>query len=345
MIFDDNRLISFGLHDEYDIDEKTKTYDKVIHKPKIFDETIKSISSGFYHSLLVTENGNLYGSGCGSEGQLWGLNGHLSISHQSDDFPIDIRQELKRFNKIEMNNVISTSCGSLHSLIITKEGLFSCGNNTYGQLGRKSFFHQEYQEYKISMNNVISSKCGPHYSFVLTKEGLFACGENTYGQLGLGTRNIHLNFYHTFQLTNIKEDVIAYDCSRSATFVLKNDGLYYSGILSLNQQVKSFSLIVSNHKIISISCGMDHVLMLTSQGLFVLGLENNRLDALASLVGRPTQFLKLEICNIISFSCGLDHSIIITKEGIYGFGSNNNHQLGLSESYNSNKITRLPIEF
>lgn len=91
--------------------------------------------------------------------------------------------------------VTRVAAGRAHSLVVTdREGVFSFGNNAYGQCGRRVIPNEEYRSssliYKIRdlPADVVDAECGLDHSFFLTSGGqLYACGWGADGQTGLET--------------------------------------------------------------------------------------------------------------------------------------------------------------
>ena len=83
--------------------------------------------------------------------------------------------------------VLSVSCGSEHTLIITNDSsLWSCGNNAFGQLchGDKE---PRSKPQKTSFSNITKISAGPIHSLFQNNKGeIFSCGNNGNGQCGLG---------------------------------------------------------------------------------------------------------------------------------------------------------------
>ncbi|TFK12874.1 cochlin [Platysternon megacephalum] len=103
--------------------------------------------------------------------------------------PLDTPQETR---------ILQVSCGRAHSLILTdKEGVFSMGNNSYGQCGRKVTEGEIYSESHLIHRlqkfegRVVQIVCGQDHSLFRTERGeVYSCGWGADGQTGLGHYNI-----------------------------------------------------------------------------------------------------------------------------------------------------------
>ena len=83
---------------------------------------IKKIYCGFYHTLILKNDGTLWGTGNNYSGQL-GL-GDTSSRYTFTEITTNI------------DDIKSVYCGSQHTFILENDGtLWSCGYNDYGQLG------------------------------------------------------------------------------------------------------------------------------------------------------------------------------------------------------------------
>jgi alpha-tubulin suppressor-like RCC1 family protein len=157
--------------------------DDSYHKPKLNqylnNEFVIDISCGAYHSLVLTNCGEVYAWGVNWEGQV----GNSCNSHQS--IPI----KLKGFNN---EKVVMISCGWKHSMALTECGhVYSFGNNEWGQLGIGDTVKSNEPKFVavISKNkcNVFIEKisCGSYHSLLLSSDGyIYAFGSNLNGELG-----------------------------------------------------------------------------------------------------------------------------------------------------------------
>jgi hypothetical protein len=225
-----------------------KSSDKPIQIPNLADVKVTMISSGMYHSLALSDKGDLYSWGMGFEGQLG-----LSYGYKVVTSPRYVSFFFK-------NPVKFISCGHNYSLCITEDNkLWGWGENKLGQLGLGKIqmiekpTHIELldepvrQEGCISFDPVIvdgaqrvytgkplipvKASCGYAHSAVVTQEGyLVTFGLNIYGQLGLG------NTTTTFTPKLIEKDengilltkIEKVTCSTSGTFIISQDGKLFT---------------------------------------------------------------------------------------------------------------------
>lgn len=142
--------------------------------------TIKQISIGPYHTMILTTANELYVSGCNKWGQL--------------EFS-DIKKLLE-FTRVDWTHgpIKQVSCGFFHSIILTEDNrLWVCGTNTSGELGLNAKNYEKYEDWtEINWSNgpIKEIIAEDFHSFVLTKDGeIWACGSNMIGELGLGSKD------------------------------------------------------------------------------------------------------------------------------------------------------------
>lgn len=136
---------------------------------------ITDISAGICHSMILTENGNVYTFGHNGYGQLG------SDDHDDRCIPTLIRK---------CNHVTAISAGELRSMILVDNGdVYTFGANKYGQLGLGDDRARNTPSL-VQLGDSIDQIVARNHSMILTKTGkLFTFGDNKYGQLGLKDGN------------------------------------------------------------------------------------------------------------------------------------------------------------
>ena len=147
----------------------------------VFKSPIKQIESGLHHTMFLTENGNIYGSGGNSKKQLL-----LDDIHKIYD--ITLIPKLKHIQNI--------CCGDYSSYTLDMDGIMlAFGQNKNACLGAeldgigynaKSGFN------KISHNDtkIKGICCGSfHVSYVTDNNDVYMFGNNAHGQCGFNSPN------------------------------------------------------------------------------------------------------------------------------------------------------------
>ena len=171
------------------------------------------MAAGANHSLLIKNDGSLWGVGKLS-------NGRLGLGNLSDT-------SIFRPQRIVDRGVVAVAAGNAHSLFIQEDGsLWAMGLNQNGQLGDGTFIERT-TPVQIVANGVIAVAAGAFHSIFIKSDGsLWAMGNNSNGQLGNGT----------FTQSNIPVAVVGSGTSGVATVVagqshtlfLKTDGSAWS---------------------------------------------------------------------------------------------------------------------
>ncbi len=139
---------------------------------------ITVIKCGAYHSLALTQSGEVYAWG----NSYWGQIGC------GDNFDKSMPTKLKALNDIKIKMI---SCGYNHSMALTKDGsVYSWGSNGYSQLGIANTKDSNTPK-QIQMKDIIIDKItsGVYHSLLLTNNGvIYAFGSNFFGQIGNGMK-------------------------------------------------------------------------------------------------------------------------------------------------------------
>jgi len=189
------------------------------------------LAAGYFHSLVLLKNGDLWACGKNNYGQL-GL-GDTEHRH--------------RFERVKglPSPVIKLAAGSFHSLVVLKNGqLWACGHNGHGQLGLGDIENrQRFVRIKGLPSPVIKLATGHYHSLVLLKNGdLWVCGLNNSGQLGLGDTQKRQRFK---RIKGLPSPVIKFAAGSNHSLVLLKSGELWAcgantwGQLGLGSKSKS----------------------------------------------------------------------------------------------------------
>ncbi|KAL7644766.1 UNVERIFIED_CONTAM: hypothetical protein RMT77_004579 [Armadillidium vulgare] len=239
------------------------------------------LAAGSAHSMLLTDNGQIYAWGSNKEGQLGFLNGSKLLP-----------------SKLELNFKISSiSCGYYHSLAITDDGLLlSWGESQHGKLGYSSSDIQEHGPKIIDVQEkVVMCAAGSNHSLLLTETGkVMSCGLGLSGQLGLGNAIEQTTCFKHVTKDSLKFIFVTAGDTHSAA--ISSDAMVYTwgcgrhGKLCLGEQDFSprFSPVIVNRlrhlNAVQVSCGGCHTM--------VLGYRRSELGPLARRLSSGSLFLK-----------------------------------------------------
>ena len=218
-----NKLYSFGFNTDAQTGWKSSsnmTIRKAFWKPFLveytFDSVLKEIKTGYYHSIFLTENGNIYG--CGSN-----LSGKLSnkyISNHSNRCSIQ-----KIYNKCDVKHI---GCGESNSYFLTKNGvLYGFGGNYHSQLGRSTIdIEWSSQMIVILDDKVHQFDCGfNHVGCLLGNNIVYMFGANYDFQCG--TDQLFGVTGHNILLNDNNSIINAVKCGGLHTIIKTNDNNYY----------------------------------------------------------------------------------------------------------------------
>jgi alpha-tubulin suppressor-like RCC1 family protein len=239
------------------------------------------------------------------------------------------------------------------SIIVYDNILYSCGDNSSGQLGIGYNSDYEVNLFKMKIPNSIPASVvpmlvasGSNFTIVLFSDNtVYGCGDNSFGQLGNGT---YKSSYILTPMTNPPDSVPVYiACGGSFTIVLMEDGsIYgcgYNSAGELGNGTTNSSNILTKMIIpnsipndvvpISVACGFNLTIVVFSDNTVYgtgynlygqLGLGNNNTYNVSSL----TQMITTGLIPVY-VACGYDFTLILMKDGsIYGCGDNLDGQLG-----------------
>eukprot|EP01080_Neovahlkampfia_damariscottae_P010768 gene10768-3387_t len=164
--FGNNENGQLGLGNQFDYNSPTE-----ITTPGGF--FVSDISTGFKHSLILSDNSKVYCVGNNQYGQL------------GDSTQINRTSFVELINPTSLD-VSKISAGGYHSIILTNlSNAFSFGHNEFGQLGDNSTIHRNIPVSLKFSKFIVQIACGFYHSIILSSEKkLYTFGRNNYGQLG-----------------------------------------------------------------------------------------------------------------------------------------------------------------
>uniref|UniRef100_A0ACB8EDL2 RCC1-like G exchanging factor-like protein n=1 Tax=Sphaerodactylus townsendi TaxID=933632 RepID=A0ACB8EDL2_9SAUR len=163
------------------------------------EEKISSAACGYGFTLLssrTTDITKVWGMGLNKDSQI-GFHQSRKDRSRGYDYVLEPSPIPLPLDKPQETRVLQVSCGRAHSLILTNtEGVFSMGNNVYGQCGRKVIEGEIYSESQLIHrlkgfeDRVVQVACGQDHSLFRTEKGdVYSCGWGADGQTGLGHYN------------------------------------------------------------------------------------------------------------------------------------------------------------
>uniref|UniRef100_A0A8C1JYB0 RCC1 like n=1 Tax=Cyprinus carpio TaxID=7962 RepID=A0A8C1JYB0_CYPCA len=320
-----------------------------------FKITISSAACGYGFTLLASNSRDLT--------KLWGMglnkDSQLGFQHKSYDYVLEASPVSLPLVNPQETRVLQVSCGRAHSLVLTdSEGVFSMGNNAYGQCGRKIVEDEVYSGshavHKIEGfdSRVTQVACGQDHSLFLTDRGsVFACGWGADGQTGLGHHNkASCPVPIGGDLAGVKvQQVATYgDCS----LAVSRDGQVFGWGNSEYLQLASVTEAtqISSPRLLALkgvgrvrqaACGGTQVAVLNEEGeVFVWGFgilgKGPKLSESAIPERVPATFFGRSEFNptvkVSSIHCGLNHFAAITDRGeLFVWGKNVRGCLGIGK--------------
>ncbi|GAA5841146.1 hypothetical protein JCM5353_008977 [Sporobolomyces roseus] len=143
---------------------------------------IIQLESGFEHFLILTESGQLYGSGCNTDSQL-----SLPTSSSHPDVYSLTRIPVPPSIEEEQGGIKKILAGADTSGFITNSGkLFTWGNSEYAQAGHGKKIDMIQSPLEVSLENgrkIVDYRCGGSFGVILDdRNNIYTTG---FGSLGL----------------------------------------------------------------------------------------------------------------------------------------------------------------
>lgn len=283
-------------------------------------------SSVSFHSMVISEDGQICGWGKGAEGQF----GEICLDRISPTIvPLKAR-------------VIKVATGAYHCIALTENGeIYVWGDNNYGQLGLERSVSKCNTPQKLSFPLPVVGLVTSQYStMLLTEDGdIYSFGYSGSGHLGHG--NVVSETYFPKKINAISE-IVALGCGSVHSLALSKSGKVYSwgygsygqlghgsfDSISIPTEIKFFSELKPSIDVIALSGGEGHSMALTATGEVYSWGRGGRLGY--ACVENQTVPKKVPgLSRVIALASGGRHNLALTEMGtVYIWGLNDNNQLG-----------------
>lgn len=225
----------------------------------------------------------------------------------------------------------------------TENGVFTLGNNTYGQLGTGNTLTSETIVQSLIDEPIQNIEAGESHMIALDNNGqVYTWGINAYGNIGNGTYSDTYNPYEVPTTQAVKSIAAGYNHS---IVLLEDSTLLSWGKNDLGQlgygnfAASNFpNAVINLEHIIAIDAGKNHSIALDIDGN-VYAWGNNEYGQLGTgdFTNHNEATLVTGLNNIVNITCGGNHNLAIDEDGnLWVWGANENGQLGLGDFNNRN---------
>ena len=293
------------------------------------DETAKvpaKVVNGNGFTVSLKSDGTVWSWGTNTSGQL----GLVDSSNKNKPEQIQVSED-----------IIDISSGANHTLLLGKSGkVYSFGNNGQGQLGTGNNTTFKVPT-EIKLTDIVKVVAIENTSFAITSEGKVYVWGNGYGKSPV-LLNIDKNVIDIGKTYYLADDGIVRTIPKA-----KGDTEGKEIKLSLNEYEPGTDPVIEEDRIVQISEGTDHILLLGesgkvySYGSNVYGQlgDSTRVSRQENITTTARLGDKSILENIIEVSAGDRYSIVVTKDGkVYTFGINGEQQLGYSNDLEAKGI-------
>lgn len=319
---------------------------------------VRDVSCGYGFTVFAASDEEndftLFGTGLNSDSQIGYHCARKNRPLETVIQPVPIALPLFKMNTV----AIKVGCGRAHTVVISdKEGVFSLGNNSYGQCGIPAEYNSKENSilkvHKVEGidENIKEVVCGQDHTMLLTSDGkVYSFGWSADGQTGLG------HYDNQFTPSLVKGDIenehiIQLSCAADCVLAVSDKGDVFgwgnSEYAQLNtatdkQQInipKSLKLNVG--KVKQVASGGTMCAVLTENGnVYVWGYgilgqgPNVSSSHVPTLLPHPLFGISefSDDVEVQQITCGLSHYAAVTNQGhLYMWGKNRSNCLGLDK--------------
>ncbi|KAK3871366.1 hypothetical protein Pcinc_023478 [Petrolisthes cinctipes] len=307
--------------------------------------SLTTLSSGLSHSLLLSEEGQVYSCGNNELGQL----GHSKITRIPE-----------KIDALENYTIAQIAAGDQHSLALTNWGLiYAWGENGYGQLGINSseeVVSTPHLIKSLARKQVVQVAGGANHTLALTLDGeVYSWGQNNLGQLGMR------------QHSSQQREPVLVSALLGTPVVLVAAGGHHSAALSQAGFLATWgsnkygqlgyktdndtncstapalvpNLATYSDPVVYVALGESHTAALDAHGklwTFGHGRYGQLGHGSSDDISVPRTCLDLVGSKVTQAACGRCHTLVfLPSQGqVYAFGQGMSGQLGIKTPHNCN---------
>lgn len=319
---------------------------------------VVDIACGYGFTAFAVKSNDtniLYGSGINTDSQLGFSDLDKKLAEDLITNPRPVNLPIKDAS----TKVIDIAAGRAHLLVLTTEGLFTLGNNAYGQCGRAIITNENYNKSRvlhhipdIKDKKIKAVTAGQDHSILLTESGeVYTFGWGADGQTGLAHyRNEHKPSLVKGDLAG--QHIIKVACVADCVLALSDKGKVFGwGNSEYGQLLLDTSSQVNIATELTACQELGHIVDIASGGCFCMALTNTGnvyvwgygilgLGPKVQKVLRPTLIPATLFGNnayerhtrVVKIFCGMSHLAALTNTGdLYMWGCNKFGSLGLGD--------------
>jgi len=317
------------------------------------ERTVKQLSCGFYHLIILDSEGDLWGYGDNE-------NGELGLGHTNSvkglvriPFPCPLNDVP---NSLETTRVIKRLACGLSTYVVTssEEGddLWCCGDNRTKQLGLgdqvEGTLEKVSQFTKITSNELRGKEiddiaCGAfHVCLLMSDQNVYCFGRNLFGELGIqmtfgpnicvpAPTRIREEFFVNNDEAKRRKRIVSVHCTSVNTMLRLEDDCFL--VCGCNEQkrfgfeqpelepsrFKVLPMPPQITKVTKISSGSFHFVFLTESNQLVVAGSNHFGQLSFGQKVTPSKATIVDptdYCfkDIIDICCGNRHTLLLTRE-------------------------------
>lgn len=280
----------------------------IMLKTEAMSQSPKVVSAGYYHSLVLLQDGTVFACGSNDYGQL----GDNTKKSQ----PVFVQVT-------GLQDVVAIAGGSYHSVALKKDGtVWGWGRNYNGQLGNGDFADRLTPAQTVNLTDVVAISAGQYHSLALKKDGtVWSWGYNSSGQLGYG--GITPAKTSTPAQVSSLPAIVAIAAGALHSLALDSSGNVWAwGASSKGQLGRDLSatplppapaIVRVARDIKSIAAGGYHNLALTADGaLLAWGLNGDGQLGIGNTADQPYPVAVMpKAADIVAISAGVSHSAAV----------------------------------